>query len=83
MAKVRIRKPRDLSAALAAARRRQGLTQTELAERIGIGRDYLGDIESGELGMQVTRLMQLFGELGVDIILTIPESTGESEVSSG
>ena len=33
--------------------------------------------------MQVTRLLQLFGELGVDIILTIPESTGETEVSGG
>ena len=83
MAKVRVRKARDLSAALAAARRQQRLTQPELAERIGVGRDYVGGIESGDLGMQVTRLLQLFGELGVDIILTIPESTGETEVSGG
>lgn len=72
MAMVRIRKSRDLSAALVAARHRRGWTQAELGERIGVGRDYIGDIESGHLGKQVTRLLQSLGELGVDVFVTIP-----------
>ena len=72
MATVRVRKGSDLSAVLVAARHQRGWTQTELAERIGVSRDYVGDIESGRLGMQVTRLLQSLGELGVDVVLTIP-----------
>lgn len=73
MTKVHARKARDLAAALAAARQQSGLTQEQLADRIGVGRDYVGDLESGELGLQATRLMQLFGELGVDVLLLLPE----------
>ena len=83
MARVRVRKARDLSVALAAARRQRGWTQAELAERIGVGRDYVSVIESGHLGLQATRLLQLFGELGVDIVLTMPGTTDEPGVRSG
>lgn len=83
MGTVRVRKARDLSAALAGARRQSRWSQAELADRIGISRDYVGDLESGKLGVQVTRLMQLFGELGVDLVLTIPGTTAEPTVRSG
>jgi transcriptional regulator with XRE-family HTH domain len=77
MAKVHARKARDLSSVLVAARRRRGWSQGELADRIGVSRDYVGDLESGQLSLQVSRLMRLFGELGVDIVLTLPDSTDE------
>ncbi len=83
MAKVRVRKARDLSAALAGARRQRGWTQEQLAQRIGVGRDYVGDIESGHLGVQTTRLMQLFGELGVEVVLTLPEPGDEVDLHRG
>lgn len=67
-----VREGPDLSAVLVAARHQHGWTQAELAERIGVSRDYVGDIESGRLGKQVTRLLQSLGELGVDVILTFP-----------
>ncbi len=79
MAKVHARKARDLSSALVAARRRRGWSQAEIADRIGVSRDYVGDLESGELGLQVSRLMRLYGELGVGVVLTLPESTDEPE----
>lgn len=80
MATVRVRRGSDLSAVLVAARHQLGWTQAELAERIGVSRDYVGDIESGRLGMQVTRLLQSLGELGVDVILRFPaEGSVEGE----
>lgn len=82
MASVRVRKARDLSAVLTAARRQRGWSQAELADRIGVSRDYVGDIESGRLGLQVTRLVQLCGELGVDIVLALPAASQSSEVPS-
>lgn len=79
MAEVRARKAADLAAALAATRRARGWSQAELADRIGVSRDYVGDLESGRFGLQVTRLMRLMGELGVDVVLTLPSITDESE----
>jgi len=72
MAKVRVRKGSDFSAVLVAARHQRGWTQADLAERIGVSRDYVGDIESGRLGKQVTRLLQSLGELGVEVVLSFP-----------
>lgn len=77
--KVRARKPQDLAATLVAARRSHGWSQGELADRIGVSRDYLGDVESGQFGLQVSRLMRLFGELGVEVTLTWPSSTDDAE----
>jgi hypothetical protein len=36
-------------------------------------------LESGQFGLQVTRLMRLLGELGVDVVLTLPQGVDESE----
>lgn len=77
MAKVQARRARDLSSALVVARRRRGWSQGEVADRIGVTRDYIGDLESGQLSLQVSRLMRLFGELGVDVVLTLPEQNDE------
>ena len=79
MVQLRARKPRDLSAALVAARRVHGWSQSELADRIGVGRDDVGDLESCKFGLQVTRLMRLLGELGVGVVLTLPEIVDESQ----
>lgn len=81
MTDIRARRARDLAAALTAARRRQGWSQAELADRTGVSRDYIGDLESGDFGLQVTRLMRVFGELGVTVRLTLPHP--EEEQSHG
>jgi transcriptional regulator with XRE-family HTH domain len=63
----RARKPRHLSAAVVAARGRHGWSQAELADCIGVGRAYVGDLESGPFSLQLTRLKRLLGELRVDV----------------
>lgn len=51
---------------LAAWRKKAGLGQTELAERIGIGQAALSRIESGNLPLHVIQLKEL-ARLGVDL----------------
>ena len=47
---------RDFGACVAARRRELGLSQTQLAERIGIGQDTLSRIESGLLSPKLHKL---------------------------
>lgn len=63
------RKPQDLAAVARAAREQAGLSQAELAERLALSRDYMVDLESGRLSLQVDRLMRVFHELGVTVTL--------------
>ena len=50
-------------------RERAGLTQTELAELVGIRQSYLSELENGHLNEQVHRLMALFKALGVRAVV--------------
>jgi HTH-type transcriptional regulator/antitoxin HipB len=46
-------------------RKEAGLTQAELAERVGITREYLSRLEQGHESEQVRRILAVFRELGV------------------
>jgi transcriptional regulator with XRE-family HTH domain len=50
-------------------RERAGLTQVELAHRTGIRRTYLAELETGHVTEQTERLVRLFNELGVRIVV--------------
>ena len=45
------------------------LTQAELADRVGIQRSYLAELEGGEVTEQTQRLVALFKALGVRIVV--------------
>ena len=45
------------------------MTQAELAERTGIHRSYLSELESGHATEAMDRLMAIFRELGVRITI--------------
>ena len=49
-----------------AAREAAGISQTELAERIGTTRQQIGKYETGEQDMTVARLVQIATALGVE-----------------
>lgn len=55
----------ELAKAIREHRRRAGLTQTELAERAGIGRVYLSQVERAHKNPTVVVLVQLARGLGV------------------
>ena len=50
-------------------RERAGMTQTELAELVGIRQSYLSELENGHANEQVRRLIALFKALGVRAVV--------------
>ena len=55
-----------LGACVRAERKRRGLTQEALAERLGITSRYLGAVERGERNLTLDYVEALAGDLGVD-----------------
>ncbi len=70
-----LRSPRQrrLIELLVAQRKRAGLTQAALADRIGRVQPVIGAIEVGSRRVDVIELIQIAGEIGLDIHSTIDE----------
>jgi len=51
--------PQDLGRFVADLRRTRGLTQAELADELGVTRQYISEIESGQPNLYSERLFQL------------------------
>lgn len=65
----RVYNAESFGAALRHFRQQAGLTQAELAERVGIQRTYLAELEGGKTTEQTERLIALFRALGVRVTL--------------
>ncbi len=61
--------PRDLGAYLSRVRRARGLTQAQVADELGITRQYLSELENGVENLWVQRLFELLDTLDVDLRL--------------
>lgn len=59
----------SLGAAIRHYRLQAGLSQAELADRAGIHRTYLSDLEQGKETEQVRRILRILKELGVRMTL--------------
>jgi transcriptional regulator with XRE-family HTH domain len=59
----------SLGAAIRHYRLQGGLSQTELAERAGLNRTYLSDLEQGKETEQVRRILRVLKQLGVRMTL--------------
>jgi transcriptional regulator with XRE-family HTH domain len=69
-------------AALARVRREKGLTQAELATRVGVARSSVVQLERGKQRVQLHTLVDLAGALGVtsaDLLPDAPPTTSEIE----
>ena len=65
----RIYTPASLGTAIRHYRRQAGLSQAELANRAGLNRTYLSDLEQGLETEQVKRLFRVLKQLGVRMSL--------------
>lgn len=63
----RARSAQDLGVAVKHFRTLAGLSQAELAARVGLHRTYLTDLERGHVTEALERVMTLFRELGVRV----------------
>jgi transcriptional regulator with XRE-family HTH domain len=61
----RIYNAESLGAAIKHFRQEAGLSQAELADRSGLNRTYLSDLERGKETEQLRRLLRVLRELGV------------------
>lgn len=61
----RIYTPASFGQAIRHYRMQEGLTQHELAERVGVDRTYLSRLESGAETQQLRRILTILRELGV------------------
>lgn len=59
----------DLAVALAAARRRAGLSQNELAAKIGADQSYVSKVERGTVDPQTSTLVEIARALGLELML--------------
>lgn len=57
---------RRLCTALREARESAGLTQTDLANRLGVGQSYVSKIENGDRRIEVAELVLVCRALGID-----------------
>ncbi|WP_407317794.1 helix-turn-helix transcriptional regulator [Isoptericola halotolerans] len=63
------RSARDIGRFVQATRRGRRLSQAALAEELGLTRQYVSEVESGMGNLYITRLFEMFDELGVDVRL--------------
>lgn len=62
--------PADLGAAIRAARKRQGLTQAELAELAGVGARFVSELERGKSTAHLGLALQLAQLAGLDLLVS-------------
>ena len=65
-----LRSSRAFGAAVKAARTQQGLTQAEVAQRAGVGRPWLSELESGKRTAELGRALSVVDALGLAVSLT-------------
>ncbi len=65
----RIYNAKTLGGALQDARRSAGMTQLEMAKRIGVDRSYISEMENGKETEQLLRIFQILRELGMRMTL--------------
>ncbi|MEZ4241596.1 MAG: short-chain fatty acyl-CoA regulator family protein [Myxococcota bacterium] len=70
-----------LGAKVRAVRRREGLTQAQLAERLGISASYLNLIERGKRPLPAALLIKLAQQLQVDLSSFSPDADAQLEAS--
>jgi HTH-type transcriptional regulator/antitoxin HipB len=63
------RSARDIGRFVQRARRARGLSQAALADELGLTRQYVSEVESGDGNLYISRLFEMFAELGVDVRL--------------
>ena len=64
---MRIRRPSELGAIIAEARRKLGLTQAALAGQLGVSRVWLGQIERGKSSARIDMVFRVLNELSISL----------------
>ena len=77
-----LRTAEQLSVLLQAFRKESGLTQSEVALRLGVTQQTYSTLERNAESVGVARLLKLLGILGVELILSKPGSAADSPTAA-
>lgn len=75
-----VRSQQALGEAIARLRYDSDLTQSELADLLGVSQRYVWEIENGKPNLFATRLFELLAELGAHLEVVWPETLQRSAV---
>ena len=75
-----IQTSRAFGAAIRGARKDQGLSQTELARRAGVGRPWLSELETGKRTVELGRVLLVLAALDLAIDLVRAPRPGSSDI---
>ena len=70
---MRIRTPLDLGLVIRDRRRKLGLSQTELARKAGVGRQWIVSIERGKSGAELGLVLRTFSALDLSLTTNADE----------
>lgn len=76
---MRVRTPRDIGAVIRTNRRSQDLSQSELASRAGVGREWLIAVEKGKANAGIARLLRVLAVLRVELDIRAPSEPPAGE----
>lgn len=65
--------PVEIGRAVREQRKHQGLRQEDLAAIIGASHVFLRDVEHGKPTVQLGRVLRLLDELGIGLVLDLPD----------
>lgn len=78
MSEYHLRTAEQLSILLQAFRKESGLTQSEVALRLGVTQQTYSTLERNAESVGVARLLKLLGILGVELVLSKPANTSDA-----
>jgi len=73
---MRLRNPQDMGHLLKARRRALGLSQAQLAERVGISRQWVVALEKGNPGISIGTVFNSMNTLGLIMTVHSPDKIG-------
>ncbi|MBI5271020.1 MAG: helix-turn-helix transcriptional regulator [Burkholderiales bacterium] len=82
MSDYHLRTAEQLSVLLQAFRKESGLTQSEVALRLGVTQQTYSTLERNAESVGVGRLLKLLGILGVELVLSKPASEADSPTTT-
>lgn len=68
-----VRRGRDVGQAIAELRRRLGLTQEQVSDRVGIAENYVSKIESGRTVTLLEHELRILRRLGARVVIELPD----------
>lgn len=69
----------DIGEVIRAVRKRQRLRQDDLAGMAESSHVFLSDVESGKSTVQLGRVLRVLEELGIGIMLDVPDDSGGTD----